>query len=36
MLRCRKSLTNLDLSNFNTENITNTRFMVYYCKSLNL
>ena len=29
-----KSLTNLDLSNFNTQNVTNMKSMFYYCESL--
>ena len=29
-----KSLTNIDLSNFNTQNVTNMRYMFYGCKSL--
>ena len=31
--RC-ESLTNIDLSNFNTENVTNMEYMFYKCKSL--
>ena len=30
-----KSLTNIDLSNFNTQNVTNMKYMFYGCKSLN-
>ena len=29
-----KSLTNLDLSNFNTQNVTDMSGMFYYCESL--
>ena len=29
-----ESLTNINLSNFNTENVTNMSFMFYGCKSL--
>jgi len=30
-----KSLTKIDLSNFNTQNVTNMKCMFYGCKSLN-
>jgi len=30
-----KSLINIDLSKFNTQNVTNMKYMFYGCKSLN-
>ena len=31
MFFCCESLTNLNLSNFNTQNVTNMKYMFYYC-----